>query len=518
MKQIIFAVLCLLILNVVHAQTVMDSAVVQKDLSFFSSPLAVSLKKNFKKRDIENIKTPELKEIARQLLKKKYDTQYRLAEYKAWLNPTALGKKLFIGDGYSKYEGITGIYLPEGKHLILVENIHANKEVRLLVPDWNRRAPEGISPAKDPAGWGIKRQVFPLKNGINIIDLKEYGGLAYVDYYSDEPAKERPVTVHFITGMVNGYFDLAKNNDDDWNNLIDHAVYPVIDAKGKHIQIAYPAEDCKKYAYGRGVELLNRYDSMLYRQYEIMGWVKYNHIPDNHILARVNYNYYMFRDGDGVAYMGVQPGYALRKVIDPDILITGTSWGFNHEIGHVHQLSPYFRWGGMAEVSNNIMSMYVTTSYGNESNLHKNNNYQSAREVIINKHACYLQQKELMDRLVPFWQLYLYFDRYGYKDFYPDLYEAFRKQGDKDMLAQNKLTRNPAYYQLNFVKTACEISKTDLTDFFDKYGFFYVGTFAIKDYSNYVYEMTPEMVDACKKEIAAMNFPKPQIDISTLED
>ena len=77
---------------------------------------------------------------------------------------------------------------------------------------------------------------------------------------------------------------------------------------------------------------------------------------------------------------------------------------------------------------------------------------------------------------------------------------------------------NPAPYQLNFVKTVCEIGQTDLTGFFDKYGFFYVGQFDFGDYGNYKYEMTQEMVDKCKAEIKAMNLPRPKVDLTTLED
>jgi len=77
---------------------------------------------------------------------------------------------------------------------------------------------------------------------------------------------------------------------------------------------------------------------------------------------------------------------------------------------------------------------------------------------------------------------------------------------------------NPAVYQLNFVKKACEVSKTDLTDFFDQYGFFYVGQFELDDYGKYQYSMTQEMVDECKSTIKAMHLPQPKVDITTLTD
>ena len=513
-----------------NAQSAKELSDVYRDLSVFETPLAVSLKKNVKKKDIDKIGNAQLKEVALALQKKAYNPQYRLATYKAWLTPTTLGQQLMIGDGYSKYEGITGIYLPVGKHVVLVDGIANGKEIGLLVPNWNRHAPEGINPDKDPAGWGIHSQNFVLRNGVNIIEVKDHDGLAYIDYYSDTPEKESKVQVHFAGGKVNGYFDVARNNNEDWNRLIDNAVYPVIDARGKHIQIAYPAEACKKYAYGRGTELIANYDSLVYRQHRILSLIKYDKVPENHILARVNYNYYMFRDGDGVAYMGTNPGNAMPLVVDPARVIKDDPcWGFSHEVGHVHQLRPYFNWGGLGEVSNNIFSLYGTTSFGNKSRVSEQKNYQKARDSIIAKKICYLQDPDVFNRLVPFWQLQLYFTGAGNNpDFYPDLFEAFRKQGNPERRGQRGTRRagggwgdrgeNPAFYQLNFVKTACEVGKTDLTDFFDKYGFFYVGKFNYDDYGSYNYDMTQEMADKCRAEIKAMNLPKPKVDLVTLED
>lgn len=509
-----------------HAQSAKDYADAYKDLQVFETPLAVKLKKGIKKSDLDKIKNPQVKEVANSLLNNQYDQQYRYAEYKAILSPATLGHNLMIGDGYSKYENMTGIYLPIGRHIISVDHISADNNVKLIIPNWNRRAPEGIDPTKDPKGWGIVKQEFKLKNGINIIDVKDFDGLAYIDYFSEDPKKEKAISVHFIGSQVNGYFDITKNNDQDWNKLVDQAVYPVIDAKGRHIQIAYPTADIKKYAYGKGVELISNYDSLIYRQHRIMGLIKYNKVPENKILSRVNYNYYMFRDGDGVAYMGTDPGNAMPLVVDPARVIKGDPcWGFSHEVGHVHQLRPYLNWGGLGEVSNNIFSLYVTTSYGNKSRLSEQGNYKKSRESIINGKISYLQDPDVFNRLVPFWQLQLYFANQGKNpNFYPDLFEAFRKQNPERRSRRGggqvmgDRGNNPAVHQLNFVKTASEVAKLDLTDFFDLYGFFHVGKFTYDDYGNYTYEMTQEMVDKCKQEIKKLNLPKPNMDISTITD
>lgn len=504
----------------VKAQNSYDLVSLNKDLALFDNNLATKLKKKVKRSQLEKIENSELKEAALQMLDGKYEFNYRLANYKAYLSPKALGKELSIGDGYSRYENITGIYLPLGKHIVLVDKIADGKKVNLVIPNWNRRPAEGIKPDKDPNGWGIKKKTYPLKNGINVINVEDYDGLAYIDYYSEEPAKENMISVHFIDAKINGYFDSSKQKDEEWNALLNNSVYPMLDARGKYIQTVYPKEDLKKYAYNKGVELLNSYDTLVYRQYRIMGLIKYHCVPNNSVLARVNYNYYMFRDQDGVAYMGGQSGYALAKVLDPEKVKSGdAAWGFSHEVGHVHQLRPYFNWGGLAEVSNNIFAMYVTRSLGGESRLLKGKHYAIAKEKFLDTKESYLKVGGNFEMLVPFWQLQLYFEKTGkYPDFYPDLFEAFRKQAADFAKLNTKQDKNPAVYQLNFIKTACEISKIDLTDFFDAYGFFYVGDFEIKSYGTYQYQMTKKMVDDCKAIIKSKNYPKPILDITTLTD
>lgn len=65
----------------------------------------------------------------------------------------------------------------------------------------------------------------------------------------------------------------------------------------------------------------------------------------------------------------------------------------SNEVGHVHQLRPYFNWGGLGEVSNNVFSLYVTTSFGNPSRIAEQGNYQSARDSIINRGISFYRTK-----------------------------------------------------------------------------------------------------------------------------
>jgi hypothetical protein len=313
-------------------------------------------------------------------------------------------------------------------------------------------------------------------------------------------------------GEVNGYFDLAKHDNKDWVRLLDNAVGPIMDARGTHIQVAYPVEWFKEHTKGRGVELIQNYDTMLKHHFTLLGLVKYDKIPKNRILARVNFNYYMFRDQDGVAYLGTKD--VMGMVADPERVIKGDPcWGFSHEAGHVLQMRPQITWGGMTEVSVNLFSLYTGEKMGNPSRISRQKNFASARKNITEAEPSisYLQADDVFDRLVPFWQLHLHFTKNGVPDFYPDVMEEMRRRPDAGKGDDSILNH------FQFIEICCDVTKTDLTEFFDQWGFFYVGKIKVNDYGDYNFLVTQEKVDEVKARIAAKNYPKPTIDITRVE-
>jgi hypothetical protein len=329
-----------------------DIEALKADAAFFADPSCSRLKPGVAAKDLAGLKSELLKTVATAMLEGKYDKTYRAADYEAYPSPRELARTLKLGDGFSRYENITGIYLEAGEHVVLVGKT-AGKQLSLLIPDWMRKPPEGIDPAKDPNGWGLHKQEIRLQEGVNVVQVKKSGN-AYVSYFDDHAEQAPKVSVHFPTGKVNGFFDIAKHTNADWDNMLDQAVSPILDARGKHVQVAYPVEWFNVYTRGKGVELIDNYDALLNHHYTLMGLVKYKKVPKNRILARVNFNYYMFRDGDGVAYLGNKS--TMRMVADPSVVIKGDPcWGFSHEVGHVLQMRPQMNWGGMGEVSNNML-------------------------------------------------------------------------------------------------------------------------------------------------------------------
>ena len=68
----------------------------------------------------------------------------------------------------------------------------------------------------------------------------------------------------------------------------------------------------------------------------------------------------------------------------------------------------------------------------------------------------------------------------------------------------------------DFIKISCDVTKTDLTDFFDQWGFFVVGKMSINDYDHYEFNVTQQMVDNTKSYIASNEYITPNVPLVSL--
>lgn len=487
----------------------------------FSDPLCTKLKKRISKRMIQKCGCEEFTNLGMSIYNKQYDIKFRVNSFKPLYSPSALGKMLHIGNGYSTFQHLTGIVLKPGKHIIIVDGLKEGSKLGVKVA-------ELYAPNQGNKDWSLHSERFELGNGINVFEKTSgWTGLAYMDYYFDNPENENEIKVHFVTGEVNGYFDASVNTNAEWDEMLSKAVYPVFDATGCNIHLAYPVEDLKRYAAGKGKELINVYEDLVSKQHEIIGWKKYGLVPDNKIFARVNYGYYMFRDGNGVAFKYD----TMRRVANPDHMRNkdeDACWGFSHEVGHVHQLKTYLSWGGLGETSNNICTRYCTQAFGYKNRLEKyfdkvekdfleGVRFGSASKARIKggmndsiiasvnenpDYALSYLETDNFERLVPFWKLQCYFVKNGYEDFYPDLYEKMRNS-EKEYPELKNLDRhkNVVPFQLNFIRGASIVSGKNLYPYFEAFGFFRLLNLTYGDYGTYSYIMTDEMRTKFKNEM-----------------
>lgn len=455
--------------------------------SIFIDDICSALRPEVTAADIDTMSNPFFKNIAGLMFVKAYDTEFRIQEYKAWQNPDIQAGQNKTNP-YSLMDNPTGISVTANEEVVvLVGDLHG-QSVTLLVQDQN-------------VGFGGPSYL--LNEGVNKVKVGRKG-LLYIQYHTPT-GQEPPVRIHIASGRVNGYFDIAKHSASDWRTLLNKSVDAHFDVVGKYAHMTFPTAKFKQNTKD-GLALIGTADEIVRLEQELLGLFKYGKTFNNRLYMHVVYDKdsYMYATSYRTAYnIGT-----LDELTNNDRLRSSAIWGPAHEIGHCNQTRPGFKWIGMTEVSNNLMSQFVQRKIAHDSRLQTEspidayiNRYNKAFNTTIAAGIPAGAEGDVFCKLVPFWQLYLYMTEVlGKTDFYPDLYEMVRIQPNP---ATNGLC------QLNFVRLACRSSKLNLVDFFTVWGFLSPIDVMIEDYSTEPLVVTQQMIDDLKAEIAAENYPLP---------
>lgn len=482
----------------------------------FANESLTSLKKGAKKKNINKMESPVLREAAFQMLEGTYSVQDRMKSYECYLSPGALAKQLKTSP-YSQYENPTGIYFEEGDQAVLWVGPTQGATIELKVTNWGDEH--------------FKESKYPLTEGYNYIDITNKGN-SYISYYSDDVVSDNKIDIHILGGKVNGVFDLSKNDNNDWVNILDNATSPVLDIVGKQTQLAYAVKTLKRESPDNGVELIQLYDSIIGIQHQIMGLIKYDRVPKNRMFGRVIWKGFMHADGIGAAFhddtmADVANVARLRK----------NSWGVAHEFGHVNQVRPDMKWTGTTEVTNNIFSVWTQYIYNTDSpKLERESLRDYDGQKIGGRITAYMESAFVNDqpwltqagndrwerknprdwggdhfvKLVPLWQLQLYFavsgegNNWSNPDFYSDIYI-------KAIDAPQGEEKEASYYQLNFMKNACDAAQLDLTDFFEMSRMLYPIDLWVDDYTCSQMTITEDDIKDVKKY--ASKYSKPSTPV-----
>lgn len=330
----------------------------------FTDDLMTRLRDGVTQNEIDQLTDPLARELAQDLLDGAYDTQYRVAEIPCQLSPQTLSERWNTpGKLYDQLQGVTGINITRGKHVVLVEGADPNASLQLKVVSWY-----------NGNGQGERTYSYPLTNGLNTFEYDgDYDGLAYVCYYcEDDPTLHSAVKVHFPYGQVNGYLSPDKTNE-EMHQLTANACNTCMDVVGKKVHSIWTAQGLHNYCKasdGSSIgyrQYMNVLDTLVDWEQTLLGFKKYNRVPTNRTMAYVNYTYYMFQGSYGVSFMYDQESRVLNcqtlMYNDDDAI-----WGLSHEWGHQHQMQPYFCWAGLGESSNNMNSCYNVLHMGYKGN------------------------------------------------------------------------------------------------------------------------------------------------------
>ncbi len=337
-----------------------ETARFSDDYDIFGNEVFSELADGITQDDIDNLTDPLARELAQDIFDNVYDTEYRVAEYSCLVSPQTLSEEWNTpGKLYDQLQGVTGINISKGKNVVIVSGANPNVPLALKVVSWYNGEKQG--PAE---------KVYSLTNGINIIDFDgDYDGLAYISYYANSsPELYGPVTVHFVYGQVNGYLSNDKTNE-EMHEICANAKNTCMDLVGEHVHSIWTANGLHSYCKASDGtstgyrQYMNLLDSLISWEHQLLGFKKYNRVPNNKTMAYVNYTYYMFQGNYGVSFEYTQEQRVLNcrtlMYYDSDAI-----WGLSHEWGHQHQMQPYFCWAGLGESSNNMNSCYNVLHMG----------------------------------------------------------------------------------------------------------------------------------------------------------
>ena len=466
--------------------------------SIFTDASCSELKPGISAEAINAIGVEFYRKLAADIFHGLYDSEFRVQEYRAYQTPDYM-RNINKTARYGQSDGVTGIYAA------------ANTDVVLLVETASSVMPSLFVHNIETVAGGSS---YSLRKGMNKIRLTR-GGLMYIRYYT-QTGTEPPAKINIVNGIVNGYYDKAKHTPDDWPRLLDKATYPLFQMKGDYALLCFDTNVFRSVAKTNGPELLDMYDDLVYEEMNFQGMVKYNKMFNTRLCMFVDPNpsaAWMYATDYYTGYhKNSQSGIlSVSGLKNPNSNSGAESWGPAHEVGHVNQTRPGLRWTGTTEVTNNILSQYITTRWGVQSRLLASNYYTRGVNEIVNPATVltYLQHSDVFLRLVPFWQLKLYFmDVLGQEDFYRDVYEKVRV--NPDPTAQYGSSQQVTC-QLEFVRLVCEVSGYDMTDFFTNWKFLTPCSVVVDDYGTSTFTITEEAVNAVKAKIAAMGLPKPPV-------
>ena len=438
--------------------------------------------------------------VARKLKSGRYeDKEFRIASYNAYSHPEFSAKVRNI-NALNKFDNPTGIVAQEGDEILVFVGPTHGEDIALA----------SVSPA------GIESSSYPLDKGINKIKISR-SGLLYVMYHTDISKPKRPITVHIPvgSGTVNGYFDVTRHTDRDWERMIGKAPHSMFDIVGRYSMMILHTEYLRAYSPDSITKSVQTWDESVKAMWKIMGFDKYPQPHNNRQLGvSVGNGVHMFATWYYCGYSIGDNGSTMKnEVIAPGVLQGNRLWGIGHEIGHCYQHP--FNWRSMSESSNNFFAQLILDQVANRINGNE-------RATDMENPCKYLLEDVVKGK--PFhdingwakwgfaqYSFYLYFHKLGINpEFYPVLFESLRRKP----LAKQQYEVSEAH--LAWYERVCNVSKTDFTEDFEIFNWFVPIDYKGNQYGEYSFKMTEEMARASKARIAAKRYPKPKFRIAFL--
>lgn len=449
-----------------------------------------------------------------------YEQDFRIHSYKPYSDASYWNSKM-MSTGGSYMGNPTGIYAKnDGDEIYVFVDGDVPADATLYVAGCVEN--QLITSAKT----GQK-----LEKGLNVVDGTK-DALYYIVYVADTKAMKKTLDewpdmkIHIEGGVVNGYYDVSRHSDSDYQALLKAATLPRFTVRGGHslyhlkttsFKTVFPKSIDKSIAWFDSVavwekELMGMCESVASGKKAGYPWyltggeaiypIYYNN-PNFAIEGEPSDAGYANSSPYRTSYNGID---CIRNCLDatnPEM----DDWCAGHECGHNNQGAINLE--GCAEASNNLFSNLVR--YLDGLNTSSGSSLSTVMEEYARHEPFYF--RDVNSRLRMYWNLYLYY-HLGQKNtsFYPELFKALRK--DPLTLYNSSNNNNGG---LKFVRKVCEVAQEDLTDFFTVWGFFEpIKATTIEDYGSHPIAVTNSTINSTKANIA--KYGKKNREIIFVED
>lgn len=483
-----------------------------------------------------------------------YAKKYRVQLYEPYNDAGAAASALGL-NAHNSLNNPTGIFANNGDVLYVMVDGEIKEGASLYLAYYTGH---GKLDASSKVG-------YELKQGLNVIPVYQNSSNFCVNYVvqtfdtSDgkkgNKAKARklsdydPIKIHIEGGYINGYYnkmgdELYGSGDKsaDWDYIEARATQKDVTVLGQYITLQFPLNDADTEGnQGLGSyfnELVNiepvidEWDNVMLWERLLLGVLDKETIEGNAKKSPYSDKDYVFAytgddtDGFGTDYGDYYNVHGLSFGVGGDAYMyggwdhcgyhyntmggviknlptdAGSHWGPGHEIGHQHQ--NLLTVNGLTEVTNNLFSNVVLWYFGETTSRY--NGTEGALSNVLaqfNAEGTDFFSNNIWAQTIMYYKLFLYYHVLGHNPkFYPRLFEMLRQDPMSTGYAQDGST-----CLMHFYKKCCLAAGEDLTEFFRAHGFFEVmDNRLVGDYSNSVYTLTQEQIDAAIKEVKDLKY------------
>ena len=340
---------------------------------------------------------------------------------------------------FSPYEP-TGIYVKPDEEVVI--QVEGTQQIKAYIGTYSYEKEEP--------------KQFNLNPGENKISSPNGGLLYFYNYHNtgEVVAKVKK------GGTPNPLFILGKHTTEDWKRMLKESPNPyAIEMKGENSLLTMHPETVAEHLKQEDpAALLKKHDEIINIEHKISGLSKDGVGVANqgkhsiHFVEDWYTDNYMYATYYRTAYSkgNLEPVLNLEE-------LTNDGWGPWHEVGHQHQQNTWL-WDGLGEVTVNLYSLAVQTTFGHKTRLEQEKRYEAAFAYLGKPDA--QEKMNVFEKLVMFWQLHL---TYG-DQFYPNLHQMYR------LLHDTELPKSDEEKKQMFIYMTSKVAGQNLIPFFDKWG------------------------------------------------